>query len=162
MLTLVWKRAGWLIILFIGEMLTATAMGYFENEIARAVVLALFVPLIISTAGIPGSQAPRSSFAPCVTGDHTVRLVESDEARAPLWSCAGRHPGGIGFMRIAFGRRSHPSMASTGSWSLYSIVQPHRSGNLGNAFRIDAALHPEIIRSGSGASSAPFVATLSM
>src|SRR5262249_22031051 len=40
------KRAGWLVILFLGEMLTATAMGYFDEEIKRAVVLALFVPLI--------------------------------------------------------------------------------------------------------------------
>ena len=45
------KRATWLVILFVGEMLTATAMGYFEHEISRAVVLALFVPLIISSGG---------------------------------------------------------------------------------------------------------------
>lgn len=51
------KRAGWLAALFLGEMLTATAMGYFEAEIARAVVLALFVPLIISSGGNSGSQA---------------------------------------------------------------------------------------------------------
>jgi magnesium transporter len=51
------KRAVWLSLLFIGEMLTATAMGYFEVEIARAVVLALFVPLIISSGGNSGSQA---------------------------------------------------------------------------------------------------------
>ncbi|HTM07572.1 MAG TPA: magnesium transporter [Verrucomicrobiae bacterium] len=51
------KRAGWLSVLFLGEMLTATAMGYFEVEIARAVVLALFVPLIISSGGNSGSQA---------------------------------------------------------------------------------------------------------
>ncbi|HEU4993529.1 MAG TPA: magnesium transporter, partial [Gemmatimonadaceae bacterium] len=51
------KRAGWLTALFLGEMLTATAMGYFEAEIARAVVLALFVPLIISSGGNSGSQA---------------------------------------------------------------------------------------------------------
>jgi magnesium transporter len=51
------KRAGWLLILFVGEMLTATAMGHFEDEIARAVVLALFVPLIISSGGNSGSQA---------------------------------------------------------------------------------------------------------
>ncbi len=51
------KRAGWLTILFLGEMLTATAMGHFEGEIARAVVLALFVPLIISSGGNSGSQA---------------------------------------------------------------------------------------------------------
>lgn len=51
------KRAGWLIILFIGEMLTASAMVVYEDEIAKAVVLALFVPLIISSGGNSGSQA---------------------------------------------------------------------------------------------------------
>ncbi|HEX5024247.1 MAG TPA: magnesium transporter [Agriterribacter sp.] len=51
------KRVGWLVILFIGEMLTATAMSYFEDEIAKAIVLALFVPLIISSGGNSGSQA---------------------------------------------------------------------------------------------------------
>lgn len=51
------KRAGWLIVLFLGEMLTASAMGYFEGEIEKAVVLALFVPLIISSGGNSGSQA---------------------------------------------------------------------------------------------------------
>lgn len=57
MTEMVRKRAGWLTILFIGELLTATAMGYFEQQIARAVVLALFVPLIISSGGNAGSQA---------------------------------------------------------------------------------------------------------
>jgi magnesium transporter len=51
------KRAGWLAILFVGEMLTATAMGFFSDEISRAVVLALFIPLIISSGGNSGSQA---------------------------------------------------------------------------------------------------------
>src|SRR5690348_8237932 len=51
------RRGVWLSVLFLGEMLTATAMGYFEGEIARAVVLALFVPLIISSGGNSGSQA---------------------------------------------------------------------------------------------------------
>jgi magnesium transporter len=54
---LVRKRAGWLSALFLGEMLTSTAMGYFEGEIAHAVVLALFIPLIISSGGNSGSQA---------------------------------------------------------------------------------------------------------
>jgi len=51
------KRAVWLAMLFVGEMLTASAMGYFQTEIARAVVLALFIPLIISSGGNSGSQA---------------------------------------------------------------------------------------------------------
>lgn len=55
--TMVHKRAGWLVILFLSEMLTTTAMSYFDDEIAKAVVLALFVPLIISSGGNSGSQA---------------------------------------------------------------------------------------------------------
>ena len=54
---LVRKRAGWLIILFLGEMLTASAMGYFDIELQKAFVLGLFVPLIISSGGNSGSQA---------------------------------------------------------------------------------------------------------
>ena len=56
-LKMVKKRAGWLCALFLGEMLTATAMGRFQHEIERAVVLALFIPLIISSGGNSGSQA---------------------------------------------------------------------------------------------------------
>ncbi|AKD04795.1 magnesium transporter [Pontibacter korlensis] len=57
LMTLVRKRASVLLILFLGEMLTASAMGFFEEEIAQAVVLALFIPLIISSGGNSGSQA---------------------------------------------------------------------------------------------------------
>jgi magnesium transporter len=55
--SMVRKRGGWLSVLFLGEMLTATAMSYFEDEISRAVVLALFIPLIISSGGNSGAQA---------------------------------------------------------------------------------------------------------
>ncbi|WP_410880025.1 magnesium transporter [Myroides sp. DW712] len=57
LIELVKKRAGWLIVLFLGEMLTASAMAYYDQEIEKAVVLALFVPLIISSGGNSGSQA---------------------------------------------------------------------------------------------------------
>lgn len=57
LLEMVRKRAGWLVVLFLSEMLTASAMGYFDVEISKAVVLALFVPLIISSGGNSGSQA---------------------------------------------------------------------------------------------------------
>lgn len=56
-LTMIKKRGVWLSVLFLGEMLTATAMGHFEDEIAKAIVLAVFVPLIISSGGNSGSQA---------------------------------------------------------------------------------------------------------
>ncbi len=55
--TLIQKRVGWLIVLFLSEMLTATAMAYFSDEIQKAVVLAIFVPLIMSSGGNSGSQA---------------------------------------------------------------------------------------------------------
>ena len=67
------KRAGWLAALFLGEMLTATAMGYFEDEIARAVVLALFVPLIISSGGNSGSQATTLVIRAMALGEVRLR-----------------------------------------------------------------------------------------
>lgn len=67
------KRAGWLAALFLGEMLTATAMGQFEAEIARAVVLALFVPLIISSGGNSGSQATTLVIRAMALGEIRIR-----------------------------------------------------------------------------------------
>jgi magnesium transporter len=67
------KRAGWLAALFLGEMLTATAMGTFEAEIARAVVLALFVPLIISSGGNSGSQATTLVIRAMALGELKLR-----------------------------------------------------------------------------------------
>jgi len=71
--TMVRKRAGWLSALFLGEMLTATAMGYFEKEIERAVVLALFVPLIISSGGNSGSQASTLVIRAMALGEVRLR-----------------------------------------------------------------------------------------
>lgn len=70
---MVQKRAGWLAILFVGEMLTATAMGHYEEEIARAVVLALFVPLIISSGGNSGSQATTLVIRAMAIGEVRLR-----------------------------------------------------------------------------------------
>ncbi|MCX6602035.1 MAG: magnesium transporter [Acidobacteria bacterium] len=70
---MVQKRAGWLAVLFVGEMLTATAMGYYEQEIARAVVLALFVPLIISSGGNSGSQATTLVIRAMALGEVKLR-----------------------------------------------------------------------------------------
>ncbi|WP_050726248.1 magnesium transporter [Vulgatibacter incomptus] len=67
------KRAGWLAALFLGEMLTATAMGHFEDEIAKAVVLALFVPLIISSGGNSGSQATTLVIRAMALGELRIR-----------------------------------------------------------------------------------------
>jgi magnesium transporter len=67
------KRAGWLSALFLGEMLTATAMGYYEHEIKRAVVLALFIPLIISSGGNSGSQASTLVIRAMALGEVRLR-----------------------------------------------------------------------------------------
>jgi magnesium transporter len=96
------KRAGWLTALFIGEMLTATAMGAFEDEISHAVVLALFIPLIISSGGNSGSQASTL----------VIRALALKELRLSDWWRVMRREilaglslgailGSIGFMRIA-------------------------------------------------------------
>ncbi len=109
-LSMVKKRAGWLTVLFVGEMFTATAMSYFEDQIARAVVLALFIPLIISSGGNSGSQASTL----------VVRAMALEEVRLrDWWRVLGRELiiglllglilGGIGMLRIIL----WPTRAST-------------------------------------------------
>jgi magnesium transporter len=100
-LALVRRRAGWLLVLFLGEMLTATAMGRFEHEIARAVVLALFVPLIISSGGNSGSQAASLIIRALAVGELGVRdwwRVMRREVFAGL--VLGGVLGLVGFLRI--------------------------------------------------------------
>ena len=96
------KRAGWLVILFLGEMLTATAMANFQDEIARAVVLALFLPLIISSGGNSGSQASTLIVRAMALGEVTLRdwwRVAGREIRAGL--SLGIILGIIGTLRVA-------------------------------------------------------------
>ncbi|HTO97855.1 MAG TPA: magnesium transporter [Myxococcales bacterium] len=95
------KRAGWLAALFLGEMLTATAMGVFEKEIDRAVVLALFVPLIISSGGNSGSQATSLVIRAMALGELRLRdwfRVIRRELGAGL--ALGSILGAIGLTRI--------------------------------------------------------------
>jgi magnesium transporter len=99
---LVRRRAGWLLVLFLGEMLTATAMGRFEEEIARAVVLALFVPLIISSGGNSGSQAASLIIRALAVGDLGLRdwwRVMRREIFSGL--VLGSVLGLVGFLRIS-------------------------------------------------------------
>ncbi len=95
------KRAGWLIILFVSEMLTASAMSYFDDELAKAVVLALFVPMIISSGGNSGSQAASLIIRALALGEIKLKnwwLVMRKEILSGL--CLGLILGGIGFLRI--------------------------------------------------------------
>jgi magnesium transporter len=101
MLRLLRKRVGWLAALFIGEMLTATAMGFFEKEIARAVVLALFVPLIISSGGNSGSQASTLVIRAMSLGEVRIRDWWRIMRREILIGIGlGAVLAGIGFFRI--------------------------------------------------------------
>ncbi|HTE25316.1 magnesium transporter [Flavitalea sp.] len=95
------KRVVWLIVLFVGEMLTATAMGYFEDEIAKAVVLALFVPLIISSGGNSGSQASTLIIQAMAVGEIHVtdwwRVMRRELISGLL---LGSILGLVGFLRV--------------------------------------------------------------
>ena len=95
------KRASWLSALFLGEMLTATAMAFFETEISRAIVLALFIPLIISSGGNSGSQATTLIIRAMALGDVKLRdwwRVVQRELASGLF--LGMILGSIGFVRI--------------------------------------------------------------
>ncbi|MFL5515139.1 MAG: magnesium transporter [Gemmatimonadales bacterium] len=95
------KRGRWLAALFLGEMLTATAMGFFEAEIARAVILALFVPLIISSGGNSGSQAATLVIRAMALGEVRIRDWWRVARREILTGLAlGLIHGVIGLVRI--------------------------------------------------------------
>ena len=103
------KRGGWLAALFLGEMLTATAMAFFEDEIARAVVLALFVPLIISSGGNSGSQASTLVIRAMALGEVKLRdwwrVVHRELAMGLV---LGTGLGAIGFLRIVLWQQVSP------------------------------------------------------
>jgi magnesium transporter len=161
-LEMIRKRAGWLAILFVGEMFTATAMGFFEEEIAKAVVLALFLPLIISSGGNSGSQATSLIIQAMALGDVKLRdwfLVIRRELVSGV--ALGVILGAIGLTRIfawqkAFGTYgAHtPILALTIFLALIGVVT---FGTLAGS------MLPFILRRmglNLASASAPFVATL--
>jgi len=156
------RRAGWLSALFLGEMLTASAMAFFEDEIARALVLTLFVPLIISSGGNSGSQASTLVVRAMSLGE--VRLVDwwrvvQREFAAGL--ALGAVLGSIGFLRIVLWQAVSPLygehfmlVAITVGMSLLGVVM---FGTLAGS------LLPFVLRRlnvDPASASAPFVATL--
>jgi magnesium transporter len=160
---LIKKRAGWLIILFLSEMLTASAMGYFDKEIEKAVVLALFVPLVISSGGNSGSQAATLVIRAMALKELTLRdwwYVMRREIFSGL--ALGAILGAIGFIRIAVWQKLHlfnytehwAKVALTIFLSLIGIVM---WGTL------SGSMIPFVLRRfglDPATSSAPFVATL--
>ena len=156
------KRGAWLILLFLGEMLTATAMGWYEDQLATAIVLALFVPLIISSGGNAGSQATTLIIRAMALGEVTLRDWWSVLGReAAVGLTLGVFLGVVGALRILlwhqlFGSygQHYPFLALTVSLSLIGVVL---WGTLAGAtlpfvlrlFKLDPA-----------SASAPLVATL--
>src|SRR5436189_4961915 len=162
------KRAGWLAALFLGEMLTATAMAFFQEEIAKAVILALFVPLIISSGGNSGSQASTLVIRAMALGEVTLRdwwRVMNREIQAGL--ALGAILGVIGVLRVGawamidenyFHRQPYgphwPLVAMTVGIALVGVVL---WGTL------SGSMLPFLLRrvgADPATSSAPFVATL--
>jgi magnesium transporter len=157
------KRVGWLVVLFLGEMLTATAMAYFQDEIAKAVVLALFVPLIISSGGNSGSQASTLIIQAMAVGEITIQdwwRVFRRELLSGL--LLGFVLGVVGFFRIMIWQSINPhlygehwlSIAFTVGFALIGVVL---WGTL------SGSMLPILLKklgADPAASSAPFVATL--
>jgi magnesium transporter len=162
------KRAGWLVILFLGEMLTATAMANYQEELAKALVLALFLPLIVSSGGNSGSQASTLMIRAMALGEVTLRdwwRVMSREVQAGL--SLGAILGAIGVVRVGawaiigeqyFHRQPYgphwPLVALTVGISLVGVVI---WGTL------SGSMLPFLLRrigADPATSSAPFVATL--
>ena len=155
-------RAGWLVILLLGEGFTATAMSYFEDEIAKAVVLALFVPMIISSGGNTGSQASSLICRALAMGDVTTkewwRIVKRESS---VGLTLGVVLGIVGFLRVAlyaqFTELYGPHWVSIGLAIGFSLMGVVIWGNLiGSSFPLilkRLGMDPAV-------SSAPFVATV--
>jgi magnesium transporter len=157
------KRGGWLSVLFLGEMLTATAMGYFESQIQRAAMLALFVPLIISSGGNSGSQATTIVIRSLALREIALRdwrRIGAKELKTGL--VLGLFLGLLGALRIVlwyhFGWHDyagHPyRMAATVWISLAGVV------TFGSTVGSMLPLVMHRIGLDPASASAPFVATL--
>ncbi|HEY6152625.1 MAG TPA: magnesium transporter [Candidatus Udaeobacter sp.] len=162
------KRAGWLVILFLGEMLTATAMASFQDEIARAVVLALFLPLIISSGGNSGSQASTLIIRAMALGQVTLRdwwRVAGREIRAGL--SLGLILGTIGVLRVALwsivGEKYFNRQLYGPHWPLVAITVGLALVGVVLWGSLSGSMLPFLLRrvgADPATSSAPFVATL--
>jgi magnesium transporter len=157
------KRVVWLVVLFLGELLTATAMAYFEDEIKRAVVLALFVPLIISSGGNSGSQASTLIIQAMAVGEITLRdwwRVMRREILSGLM--LGTVLGIIGFLRIMFWHSLAPELYGT-HWVAIGITVSLTLLGVVLWGTLSGSMLPMVLKrfgADPAVSSAPFVATL--
>jgi magnesium transporter len=162
-LRMVKKRASWLIILFLGEMLTATAMQGYNSEIERAAILAMFLPLIISSGGNSGSQATTLVIRAMALGELRLRdwfRVVRKELLSGL--ALGLILGTIGFFRITLWQYLHIFNYGQYHWLVALTVGAALVGVVMWG-TISGAMLPFLLRRcglDPAASSAPFVATL--
>ena len=162
------KRAGWLIILFLGEMLTATAMANYQEELARALVLALFLPLIVSSGGNSGSQASTLMIRAMALGEVTLRdwwRVMGREVQAGL--SLGTILGAIGVVRVAawaiIGEQYFHRQPYGPHWPLVAITVGISLVGVVLWGTLSGSMLPFLLRrigADPATSSAPFVATL--
>ncbi len=160
--SMVRKRATWLVILFLSEMLTATAMGTFENEIAKAVVLSIFVPLVISSGGNSGSQASTLIIRAMALGEVTLRDWWRVMRREFLSGLSlGAILGTIGFFRITLWALIFKSYGE--HWLLLALTVGLSLVGIVLWGSLSGSMLPFILRRfglDPATSSAPFVATL--
>src|SRR6266498_1474748 len=160
--SMVRKRATWLIVLFLSEMLTATAMGRFETEIAKAVVLSIFVPLVISSGGNSGSQASTLIIRAMALGEVGLRDWWRVMRREILSGLAlGAILGTIGIIRIS---AWHFLFNSYGEhWFLLALTVGFALVGIVLWGSLAGSMLPFLLRRiglDPATSSAPFVATL--
>ena len=162
-LSLIKKRAGWLVILFLGEMLTASAMGYFQDEISKAVVLALFIPLIISSGGNSGSQASSIIIRAMALGEVTFADWWRVMRREILSGFTlGMILGTVGFVRILLWQQLHIFNYGV-HWLLLSSTIFAALVGVVMWGTLAGSMLPIVLKklgADPAASSAPFVATL--
>ena len=160
--SLVRKRAPWLVLMFFGEMLTATAMGFYEHELSQAIVLALFIPLIISSGGNTGSQAATLVIRALALGE--VGLVDwwAVMKRELVTGLAlGAILGGIGFARIAAGAAFSDSYGE--HWVAIGLTVAVALVGVVLWGSLTGSIFPLLLKRlglDPATSSAPFVATL--
>ena len=160
--SMVKKRATWLIVLFISEMLTATAMGKFETEIAKAVVLSIFVPLVISSGGNSGSQASTLIIRAMALGEVTLKDWWRVMRRELLSGISlGAILGTIGFIRISVWALAFHSYGE--HWLLLATTVGIALVGIVLWGTLSGSMLPFLLRRiglDPATSSAPFVATL--